>query len=361
MIFNRGNNLIKSEFTINKQVLENVKTIKYLGFTISAKNCSFLQTLDDLSVKARRTIYVLNSTIKLSLFPFKLALKLFNTLIKPILLYGAEVWGPYTNFDFNTWEKSKIEMTHTQFLKRALGCNIRTSNNMTRGEVGVRPLLTDINFKVLCYIMSIMERKEDIVYSLLNFERGNQVKPNFYLYLNKFELPLNEITLDENKHKLKIKCQDYYDRIWYSKIMESPKAISYCKFKYTVYLEKYLYKVKNFRHRIFLTRLRLSNHSLLIETGRHLRPKLEREHRKCFICKDEIEDELHFVTKCPLYKSERKILYETVQLNCQNFELFTTNVQKFIFIMTNEDENVMANLAKFIYKSLQIRDIVVKN
>ena len=60
-----------------------------------------------------------------------------------------------------------------------------------------------------------------------------------------------------------------------------------------------------------------------------------------------------------MYKSERKALYVTVQHNCQNFELLTTNEQKFIFLMTNEDENVMANLAKFTYKSLQIRDNVV--
>ena len=40
MIFNRENNLIKSEFNI-KVLLENVKIMKYLGFTISSKNCSF--------------------------------------------------------------------------------------------------------------------------------------------------------------------------------------------------------------------------------------------------------------------------------------------------------------------------------
>ena len=43
-------------------------------------------------------------------------------IIKPILLYGSEVWGPYTGFDYTTWDRSKTEMTHTQFLKRALGC-----------------------------------------------------------------------------------------------------------------------------------------------------------------------------------------------------------------------------------------------
>ena len=57
MIFNRGNNLIKSEFEIKKVALENVKIMKYLGFTITSKNCSFLRTLDDLSIIAKRVIY----------------------------------------------------------------------------------------------------------------------------------------------------------------------------------------------------------------------------------------------------------------------------------------------------------------
>ena len=359
MIFNRGNKLIKSEFTINEKVLENVKSMKYLGFKINAKNCSFLETLDELSIKAKRTIYAINNTMKISQIPIKLTLKLFDTLIKPILLYGAEVWGIYTNFDYSTWENSKIEMIQTQFLKRALGCNVQTSNNMTRGEVGARPLLTDVNFKVITYIKNILERDESIVYSSLEFEKNNQVKPNLLQYINNFDLCLDENTLNENRKKNKIKCQDNYDRIWHLKIMESPKAISYCKFKYIVGLEKYLYKVRNIRHRISLTRLRLSNHKLLIETGRHLRPKLERNQRKCFTCKDEIEDELHFIMKCPLYATERQALFTSVQNNCRSFNLLT-NEEKFVFIMSNEDENVMANLAKFTYKAMQIRDTVVK-
>ena len=169
MIFNRGNNLIKSEFNIKKAGLENVKIMKYLGFTISSKNCSFLRTLDDLSIKAKRVIYTLNSKTKISRFPIKLALKVFDVLIKPILLYGAEVWRPYTNFDYSKWEGSKIEMTHTQFLKRAVGCNFHSSNIMTRGELGVRPLLTDVNIRVTTYIKNILERQDATVYSALEF------------------------------------------------------------------------------------------------------------------------------------------------------------------------------------------------
>ena len=46
-----------------------------------------------------------------------------------------------------------------------------------------------------------------------------------------------------------------------------------------IYLEKYLILVKNTKRRIALSRLRLSNHNLMIEKGRHLRPQVERNEK----------------------------------------------------------------------------------
>ena len=113
MVFNRGNKLIKADLFCNAAHLENVKTFKYLGITVSAKKCSFLPTIDDLSIKANRAIFALNNKIKISQIPTKLALKIFNTQIVPILLYGAEVWGPYMDYDYVKWDKTKIERTQT--------------------------------------------------------------------------------------------------------------------------------------------------------------------------------------------------------------------------------------------------------
>ena len=50
-------------------------------------------------------------------------------------------------------------MTHTQFLKRALGCNIHSSNIMTRGEGGARPLLIDIIKRVIYIKTSMRDEK----------------------------------------------------------------------------------------------------------------------------------------------------------------------------------------------------------
>ena len=158
MIFNRGKIPIKSKFNYKNVVLENVKQFKYLRFTITANNCSFSPTIDDLSLKASRAVFALTNKFKISKLPKKLAIKLFSSIISPILLYGSEVWGPFMDFDYSTWESSKIERVQTQFITRVLGCNIQTSNMMARADVAIRPLLLDIVQRVIGCINSIKQR-----------------------------------------------------------------------------------------------------------------------------------------------------------------------------------------------------------
>ena len=96
----------------------------------------------------------------------------------------------------------------------------------------------------------------------------------------------------------------------------------------------------------------------MIEKGRHLRQKMERNERKCFICKNAVEDEFHFITKCPLYINERIQLYKILNDNSRFFAV-STDEQKISFIMTNENENVMAELAKFVFNAMKLRQIAM--
>ena len=54
------------------------------------------------------------------------------------------------------------------------------------------------------------------------------------------------------------------------------------------------------RHRKVITRWRLSNHKLRIETGRYHVPFIERDDRKCFLC-NVLEDEHHAIFTCPSF------------------------------------------------------------
>ena len=115
-------------------------------------------------------ILSLNNKIKLSRLPLWLSLKIFNSQIKPILLYGSEIWGAYGNYDFSNWEVTTTERTNTQFLKRILGCNIQSPNIMVRGEVGERPLLVDIIIRSTNYIKHVTLNNGTLAHSALDSE-----------------------------------------------------------------------------------------------------------------------------------------------------------------------------------------------
>ena len=78
MVFNRGNRLCKINLFINGIAIENVKTFKYLGFTLGAKNCSFNHTRTNLSIKTK--LFALNNRIRISQMPLKLALNIYHTV-----------------------------------------------------------------------------------------------------------------------------------------------------------------------------------------------------------------------------------------------------------------------------------------
>ena len=73
--------------------------------------------------------------------------------------------------------------------------------------------------------------------------------------------------------------------------------------------EDYLHQVTKTRHRIALTKLRLSNHKLAIETGRYSRLFKKPAERICAICKKEMEDEYHFLLIYALLTRKKDFRY----------------------------------------------------
>jgi len=152
MTFNKRGDKEKHILSINGNQLENVKSYKYLGITISSKNCSLLGTLNDLSVKANRALFSLKTNLSLMKMPINILLKLFDTMMVPILLYGAEVWAASGKFTPDKWDKTAIEKQHTSLLKQILGVNRSTQNIAIRAEFGRVPLLLNTHARVWNYI-----------------------------------------------------------------------------------------------------------------------------------------------------------------------------------------------------------------
>ena len=86
------------------------------------------------------------------------------------------------------------------------------------------------------------------------------------------------------------------------------KLRTFRKFKLTHDYENYLTNVRNINHRVAITKLRLSNHKLAIETGRYVKPYQSPDQRICPLCKTGLEDEEHFLMNCIAYRDPSREL-----------------------------------------------------
>ena len=121
--------------------------------------------------------------------------------------------------------------------------------------------------------------------------------------------------------------------------------------------EYYLHQVTNTRHRIALTKLRLSNHKLAIETGRYSRPFKKPAERICPICKIEMEDEYHFLNICPAYQEKRSSLLDYLE-NEYRIKISRMSPNRiFMFLINPPSGNVRIQklIAKHIFECFEKR------
>ena len=113
-----------------------------------------------------------------------------------------------------------------------------------------------------------------------------------------------EIFLQVFKQRvLDIFCQN-----WSKRLSMSSRAVFYRSVKENWVFSEYLEMVHVTKYRNALCRLIVCSHQLRIETGRCERPSVSREMRPCELCNTDVEDEFHFMLKCPVNSSIRKQL-----------------------------------------------------
>ena len=94
LMFNKTGKLLKNDFIFDNEPLECVKHHRYLGVYFSASGIfNFAQ--DDIFKKSSKASFKLKNLLSSSEPSIKTGLHLFDHLIKPIVLYGAEIWGMF--------------------------------------------------------------------------------------------------------------------------------------------------------------------------------------------------------------------------------------------------------------------------
>ena len=110
--------------------------------------------LKSLSQQAERAIFTITKIKnKCGDLPVEISFHLFDKLVLPILLYGAEVWG-YERRD-------SIEAVHTKFCKYILCLPSHTSNVAVLGECGRLPLCVHYMYKCIKYWLKLVQSIEN--------------------------------------------------------------------------------------------------------------------------------------------------------------------------------------------------------
>ena len=130
--------------------------------------------------KARKAFYLLLRRCKENLLPIDCQIELFTKCIEPILMYGCELWG-YE--DSNIIEKFRL-----QCLKIILHAKSCTPKYMLYGELGLRPLESEIKKRMISFWMKLINNGEGklsrLMYDLMLFEYSSGEPSKWLKFVN---------------------------------------------------------------------------------------------------------------------------------------------------------------------------------
>ena len=351
MVFARSKTRLNNipTFKFGNIDLEQVEDYIYLGICFNW-NGSFVKAKKRLHDKASKAMYSLIQKGRRLNLPTDIMLKLFDSCVEPILLYGCEVWG-YENVDI-------LEKVHTKFCKFIFGISKYSHNMPVYGELGRYPLSIKIKQRMVRYWTRILKSNEyklnKVMYTILyNLHCKNVHLSPWIRYVSSIfqNSGSNYIWLTQDcnidaKIIFKSEC-DQFMQLWHSRIInrDNDHNVTYSLFKlshgkemYTEILPEHLKKA--------LFQFRIGTYILPVNNRKQL--DVSRSERICRICDEGvIGDEIHFLFECPKLEDLR-IKYMTLG------DRMRPNVYNFVHMLQDNDLGTIYSLAKFVFYGLKL-------
>ena len=361
----------QSIFTYNDVPLDTVHKYKYLGIIISDGNNNFLDHIMYTETVANRALFSLQGYLySLNQTPPPISMKLFDTLVMPIIEYGSEIWSTCTSF-------TSLETLYLRFLKCILGVRPQTTTTAVFGDVGRFPLFVKLQVKAIKFWCKLISKPSgslpriayEMLLSLRNFGFPTWLdkifdileKCNLSSYFDSTSLTNVQIKFITTQAKANLQLK--YIENWNSEIHKLPKLRTYKLFKTSFQTELYLH-IFNKNHRQALSRFRLSAHTLEIEKGRWTRKinngkwvkyKTPIEQRLCIFCNDKVvESESHVLMSCSKYSDIRIELLVSASEIIPDFNNFDINA-KFIALLQSDQPRLLQKLAQSVYRIFKRR------
>ena len=346
----RGNIRPEESWTYNNEQIEVVNDFNYLGVVFNYAG-SFILNQEALAGKGLKALRVLLANTRKCDFNIKTLCQLFDSFVGSILSYGCEVWG---------FSKSKeLERIHLKFCKTILKAKTCTSNAGGYGDMCRYPLYIGRYVRIIRYWCKLVNTNNVILSTIYNTTledvlNGQQTwAGNVKCLLGEFGfanvwLNPDSINLCAFPSVFKQRLIDCFIQKWQGDLQNNGVLTEYKQFKMNFSFECYL-NIFPVKHRVVLTKLRLSAHSLLIDTGRYGRNRIIRNERQCALCDTgDLKDEHHFTLVCSKYNDIRKFYLK-------RYYYTHPSVFKFIQLMQSNNIKELKKLCKYLFEAFNIR------
>lgn len=334
-------------FKFGNMSLNVVSQYKYLGIVLD-EHLTFDECVESLSQSGFRALGGLISKFKiLKNVSFKTFSMLYNSGVIPVLDYGSGIWSCFN--------MKKSNLVTNKAARYFLGVHKFAANAAIQGDMGWLPDQFRQKISVMRLWNKFVSMSHDRLtykifewdYTALNNNWCSEVH-NILESADLTDIFLNKEICDLELLKEKL-CKNCEDR-WNQSLLSKPKLRSYRKYKLNFETEPYVSCYLSRYQRSLLAKFRLGILPLRIETGRFnlktdpITGKMRSLHineRVCQMCDlNVIEDEEHFLLKCPCYEEIRKQLYVIIRKKCNNFDDLEDS-DKFV-VLNSKFQNILA-------------------
>ena len=234
----------------------------------------------------------------------KTYIKLYESCVCPVMEYGAGVWG------FEHYAKPKS--IYLRAMRVFLGVHKFAPILAMEGDLGwMQPRYRRWICMLRLWNRLVAMDPNRITYKIFvnDFYMAQVDTENWCYKIWKILCEINQEQCFYNREPCDIslckeKMLEKQEETWNVEIVKKPKLRFYRLFKNDMNLKEYISCNLSPAERSCTSQLRFGILPLHIETGRFR--NIIAENRICSLCNlDEVEDELHFLFKCPLYEQQR--------------------------------------------------------
>ena len=352
--------------------LEIVNSFCYLGIVIDSAG-KFTKAIDRLYIKANRAYFAIKSKINFYTGANVNTLcKLFDSMVKPILLYGSELWGVFTwRVGTDQCIKNSLlshslpyEKLHLRFCKQTLGLSKKSSNFITMAELGRLGLSYNIVESVYKYWQHLLNSDKDSLCfkalgeNVLLDRRGilsyySRIKSLFKMLKvdDMIEPVINNNEIKSNAKMLSKNFSNMYISNFHERMGTGGKYIFYNSLKFSYVKEKYLSFTSNPELRKSLSMLRCGNNYLPVNYFRY-KSSVDSS-TKCFLCNSKTGDEKHALLECSSLNDLRTDFFNQLEVNFPHLHSLSIE-QKLQYLLLCIEVNPTIKFAIYVAKILKL-------